>query len=735
LTLDSSAVCVLPSICGETLKVLKLDEVPRNFAWHHFRYDMFDHPIVFRQLTVLHLSFEHKDIDLTEDEVQDKIASGAHNCDQLCFPALRELVIYNCTPDCDLLYADLPFPELKYVHLTGSINSIRHYSRLSFTRVRNLSVLIFSADSDDKAEIYRVTNHLFTNIRIGRAASLCVTDDWFTLDLDVMRWANLTKLEIPSVDYATVCKAIGQLPNLRELTIRSLATSSSIEDLSLFINADPMLAWGEKLAKLTIRDFSEDCSLTVCVGEIQALILHADALEKLEVPYSAMQDVTTYGLVTASRRSPSKARPLWTSNAELLISRGCILAARRLTIEWSYRATPDDLRFIVLKLLRLDRVDWQHIYSLTITLDTWTLGRPIILVSLDERAATDVARTVQYFAQNLRNIAELDLKIKVLELTLDSSAVRVLPSICGETLKVLKLDEVPHNFAWHHFRYDDMFDRPIVFRQLTVLHLNFEYKDIDLTEVEIQDKIVSGAHCCDQLCFPALRELVIDNCTPDCDLLYADLPFPELKCVRLSGTIDSIRHCIRLRFTRVRDLKVGIFSWSLGDTADIYRATHHFFTNIFIGQTASLSVIVDWFILDPDVMRWANLTKLEIPSVDYATVCKAIGQLPNLRELTIRSLATSSSIEDLSLFINADPMLAWGEKLAKLTIRDFSEDCSLTVCVGEIQALILHAGALEKLSVPKSAIQPLVAYIKTHRGRYPHLAKIMLRKKKTAVFL
>ncbi|KAJ2110408.1 hypothetical protein IW146_005921 [Coemansia sp. RSA 922] len=102
LTLDSSAAHVLPSICGETLKVLKLDEVPRNFAWHHFRYDIFDHPTIFDQLTVLHLSYDNNDMPLTEGEVQDKIALGTHNCNQLCFPALSELTIENCTPDCDL---------------------------------------------------------------------------------------------------------------------------------------------------------------------------------------------------------------------------------------------------------------------------------------------------------------------------------------------------------------------------------------------------------------------------------------------------------------------------------------------------------------------------------------------------------------------------------------------------------------------------------------------------------
>ncbi|KAJ2034663.1 hypothetical protein H4S03_004829, partial [Coemansia sp. S3946] len=225
---------------------------------------------------------------------------------------------------------------------------------------------------------------------------------------------------------------------------------------------------------------------------------------------------------------------LWTSNAELLISRRCVLKALRLAIELPYCITADQLRFIALEILKLDRVDWQHINSLAFTFATWTLYLPDKPGSQDDKTVTDIARTARYFAQNLRNVVDLSLNIRVLEFTLDSSAVRVLPSICGETLKVLKLSMVPRNFAWHHFRYD-IFDLPIVFHQLNVLHLSYDNNDMTLTEGEVQDKIASGAHNCDQLCFPALRELAIWNCTPDCDLLYANLPFPELKKVVISG--------------------------------------------------------------------------------------------------------------------------------------------------------------------------------------------------------
>ncbi|KAJ2243541.1 hypothetical protein GGI13_006564, partial [Coemansia sp. RSA 455] len=368
-----------------------------------------------------------------------------------------------------------------------------------------------------------------------------------------------------------------------------------------------------------------------------------------------------YVEVTALPLSSLIARPLYTSNAELFISRGCVLAARRLTIEWLLQTTPDHLHFIVLEVLKLDRVDWQNINSLIFTEAAQIFQRPVEPIIYDERAVTDIARTLQYFAQNVRNIFELDMSylsygstgkylydnlatyyggrlqvlialhpipfpnsffsrnVKVLELRLDSSAARVLPSICGETLKVLKLADVPCNFAWHHFRYD-IFDLPIVFHQLTVLHLTFKYKETPLTEGEVQDKIASGAHNCEKLYFPALRELSIENCTPDCDLLYADFPFPELNRVHLSGSISSLRHCSRLKLTWVGDLEIWVGISESDSMVDIYGVISHFFSDISIGRTASLCVIGDWRILNPELICWANLTKLEVDGVEYATL-------------------------------------------------------------------------------------------------------------------
>ncbi|KAJ2827082.1 hypothetical protein FBU31_003268 [Coemansia sp. 'formosensis'] len=471
----------------------------------------------------------------------------------------------------------------------------------------------------------------------------------------------------------------------------------------------------------------------------------------------------------------SNTRSFWTSNAELIISRGRVLMARRLAIQLAENLTHGCLKSIALEILRLDRVDWQHINALAISSGPSVRQYYRYAADTEEASDADIARTVQYFGRNVRNVVEINLDskdrdpqcnyfcarlaatygrqlqihracylfpvsflnfsrhIKVLELNLGSLASSVLTGICGETLGVLQLYAVPRNFAWHHFRYDT-FDQPIVFRQLTILHLNYQSEDESkvLTADEVQEKTSLGARNCDRLRFPALSEMSIVNCTPDCDLLYADLPFPELKSVALSGSIESIHHCCRLKLTWVHGLDVLIFPHSSGTSTEIYRATNHLFSNICIGRTATLYLVtVDWFVLDADQMRWINLTKLVVQRVDYATICKAIGRLPNLCELTILYLVFGDmAVDDFSahpsLFISADPLLAWGMKLETANILSFGNDYFLTVVIGTIQDFIQHAGELKNLVVPKFARQPVAAFIDVYKDRYPHLADIQV---------
>ncbi|KAJ2859521.1 hypothetical protein GGH94_006061 [Coemansia aciculifera] len=478
-----------------------------------------------------------------------------------------------------------------------------------------------------------------------------------------------------------------------------------------------------------------------------------------------------YVEVAASRRSALKARPLWTSNAELFISRGCILAAKRLTVEWVNHATPNHLHYIVLDVLQLDCVDWQCIYSLTISKAFRKLNLSVEPVSRHKPAVIDLARVVQYFSQNLRSIVELNFyhlnhgpagkylydnlivyygqqlqflrayspvqfpascfmrNIKLLELFSDLPAARALPSISGETLRVLKLTNISRKFAWHHFRYD-LFARLIVFRRLIILHIAYDDgSNVETSEDKIQDRIASGVHNCDQLSFPALKELYIEECTPDCDLLYADLPLPKLKKVRLFGSTNSSRHCSRLKLTWVRDLSVVIIQSDSGDMADIYRATNRLFTDVCIGRSASLNITIGKFDLDPELIRWVNLTKLEVFNVNYTAFCKAIGRLPNLTEFrTVRLIFGSVEADnfpgDASLFISADLKLVWGEKLERVGISGIVEGCPSTICDCGIEDLIMHAVALRGLKVPESIKQFVFEFIYMHKDQYPHLVNL-----------
>ncbi|KAJ2411968.1 hypothetical protein GGI10_003968, partial [Coemansia sp. RSA 2530] len=361
----------------------------------------------------------------------------------------------------------------------------------------------------------------------------------------------------------------------------------------------------------------------------------------------------------------------WTSNAELIISHNCMRKAKRLEIEMPDGATIDHLRHIVLEILKLDRVDWLGINTLSFTYSPLICGH-FIEPGIDRQSIADAARTMQFFGQNMRGIVELNLtgptyenadaltyanlasiyggqlqvlrsavpvvlgpfhfrSIAVLELSLDAAVAPVIPSVSGETLKVLKLNNVPHNFAWHCFRYD-IYTRPIVFRQLTILHLSYDYDDNPAAAAGIQSKVASGALNCDQLVFPALKKLTIENCTPDCDLLYAEEPFPELKSVHLSGWFDEISYCSRLKLAWVGDLHVEASLSDTNEAAKVYSTTSHFFSSICIGRTATLEIGIGRFTIDPELIRWINLTKLKVLSINYKSLCRVIARLPNITD-------------------------------------------------------------------------------------------------------
>ncbi|KAJ2460344.1 hypothetical protein GGF42_000893 [Coemansia sp. RSA 2424] len=446
--------------------------------------------------------------------------------------------------------------------------------------------------------------------------------------------------------------------------------------------------------------------------------------------------------------------------------------ARRLTLRMVEFVTPDYLRHIALDILQLDRVDWMYINTLNFyrLFSIYDFSDEEAIASESDRA--EVARTMEYFGQNMRNIAELNLRrrgskategilgtifasmyggqlqilrargsvplpishlsrhIAVLELTLDSSAARVLPSICGETLRVLKLKNVPRNFAWHHFRYD-VFVRPIVFLRLTILSLSYEDQHAELTKAEIQRKVTLGALNCDQLCFPVLKKLTIRNCTPDCDLLYADNPFPKLGRVRLSGLLNEIRHCSRLKLTWVGDLSISVSLLDTDDMTGFYSVTNHFFSSICISRSAHLDFYGDWVPIDPELIRWANLTYLSVHTVSYETLCKLISRLPNLTSFQASRLDFSTTLADTfsideSLFLITDLQLAWGAKLATLTIQEVSDDYPVEASVIAIQALALRANALKMFFVPMRIRSSVAAFIDEYKNRYPHLTDIVL---------
>ncbi|KAJ2740265.1 hypothetical protein GGI20_005900, partial [Coemansia sp. BCRC 34301] len=225
--------------------------------------------------------------------------------------------------------------------------------------------------------------------------------------------------------------------------------------------------------------------------------------------------------------------------------------------------------------------------------------------------------------------------------------------------------------------------------------------------------------------------LAISHCTPDCDLLYADTPFLELKKVHLDGSFEDVRHCNRLKIAWAGDFVLEITTFRSGPTKDFYSVANHLFTDICTGRTAALVLHSNEITIDPELVRWANLTYLRIARISYETLCKLVSRLPNLTDfqtyrLGFDSLPINDAFENKSLFCSPDPLMPWGAKLAAISIIQLSEGSPVAVAVRSIWTLILHAAALRELALPDEVEPHVNPFIDANVGRYPHLAYIFI---------
>ncbi|KAJ1997483.1 hypothetical protein GGI04_005387, partial [Coemansia thaxteri] len=110
--------------------------------------------------------------------------------------------IRNCMPDCDLLYMDCYLPALDRACFFSSFSGARHCSRLKLSWVNELTVDIDDGFPLNDSNVYKVTNYYFSSIGIGEKAKLAHLDFEFNLDLEQIRWDNLTELALFGIDYS-----------------------------------------------------------------------------------------------------------------------------------------------------------------------------------------------------------------------------------------------------------------------------------------------------------------------------------------------------------------------------------------------------------------------------------------------------------------------------------------------------------------------------------------------------
>ncbi|KAJ2898629.1 hypothetical protein IWW38_001303 [Coemansia aciculifera] len=136
-------------------------------------------------------------------------------------------------------------------------------------------------------------------------------------------------------------------------------------------------------------------------------------------------------------------------------------------------------------------------------------------------------------------------------------------------------------------------------------------------------------------------------------------------------------------------------------------------------------------VIDPESIRWVNLTILAVYTPSYQTLCKLVARLHSLTTLEIESLELGDmQVDDFymddPLFRSMDPLLAWGERLVKIIIASFKEGSLHVVQICGIQALIVNAGALVELKLPDDVVPAIKTFIDNNKKRFAHMANISI---------
>ncbi|KAJ2679304.1 hypothetical protein GGI25_001660 [Coemansia spiralis] len=288
INLQSEAAQFLPQIYLATLSKLYIYNVPNRLAWNDFLGNPEPGKICFANLKSFTLIFDKVTSSISDLHTNQKTGVRIPDNLNFVFPKLIELRVENCINVFPAMHISNCTPSLKTLHLGTSFEAIEYVPKMNIKSLDKLSVAVDCKENCTEDSFYKVTNHLYGNVKTKSLAMLFILRLPFDIDLLRINWPNITDLGLGNyIDYFVLQQLLPRLPNLLSIEVWDVDFSKihnivSCEDGYIINILD------KKPLKSKLRRFEYNCEFleyheSFVVDALQNLLIRLPCLQEVYI--------------------------------------------------------------------------------------------------------------------------------------------------------------------------------------------------------------------------------------------------------------------------------------------------------------------------------------------------------------------------------------------------------------------------------------------------------------------
>ncbi|KAJ2706041.1 hypothetical protein FB645_001904 [Coemansia sp. IMI 203386] len=297
----------------------------------------------------------------------------------------------------------------------------------------------------------------------------------------------------------------------------------------------------------------------------------------------------------------------------------------------------------------------------------------------------------------------------------------LLSQVHAGSLQSIVLSNVPVDFAWRYFIGDAADGKGnIAFRQLESMSLSYAGQLNRHRDVNADDP-----YC---LHFPKLKNISIQGCPENCEILYAKAYLSKMNSISITGSYSAIRALAAMDIVSADSLFISITSISGQDIDDVfYETTNRLYGQSLVSRWSKLVIPRCSRSLDPRQIGWCNMTELVCHDcIEFNSLVELIPRLPQAKKLSFAQIT-----------FEEDPLGIVEESVfAKQLVSPFDsclKDMYLYIdtevypaALAAVKHLLVRIPSLSRVYLPHDMHLVMEKFVKRAQFEYRHLSKVKI---------